>query len=123
MRWDAADAEAVLERIWDLHDRLSDAILAVSTTHFLTAPPQRPSASSRRKNGYVFFKDRPEGGGAEDGGGSALAAAAEAMAEARSLHAIRSALEDLEDHLEFVHVRPPPSPTLVPLVCSRVSLC
>ncbi|KAK1616873.1 hypothetical protein QYE76_022390 [Lolium multiflorum] len=106
MRWDAADAEAVLERIWDLHDRLSDAILAVSSTHFLTAPPQRPAASARRKNGYVFFKDRPEGGGAEDGGGgggSALAAAAEAMAEARSLHAIRSALEDLEDHLEFVH--------------------
>jgi hypothetical protein len=119
MRWDAADAEAVLERIWDLHDRLSDAILAVSTTHFLTAPPQRPAASARRKNGYVFFKDRPEDGS----GGSALAAAAEAMAEARSLHAIRSALEDLEDHLEFVHVRPPPSPTLVPLVCSRVSLC
>ncbi|KAM0833052.1 hypothetical protein ACQ4PT_064535 [Festuca glaucescens] len=104
MRWDAADAEAVLERIWDFHDRLSDAILAVSSTHFLTAPPQRPSACARR-NGYVFFKGRPEGGGAEDGGGggSALAAAAEAMAEARSLHAIRSALEDLEDHLEFVH--------------------
>lgn len=97
MRWDAADAEAVLERIWDLHDRLSDAILAVSSTHFLTAPPPRPSACARR-NGYVFFKGRPE-----DGGGSALAAAAEAMAEARSLHAIRSALEDLEDHLEFLH--------------------
>ncbi|CAM0945921.1 unnamed protein product [Alopecurus aequalis] len=101
MRWDAADAEAVLERIWDLHDRLSDAILAVSSTHFLTAPPPRLSACARR-NGYVFLKGRPEGG-AEDGGGSALAAAAEAMAEARSLHAIRSALEDLEDHLEFLH--------------------
>lgn len=101
MRWDAADAEAVLERIWDLHDRLSDAILAVSSTHFLTAPPPRPSACARR-NGYVFFKGRPEGA-AEDGGGSALAAAAGAMAEARSLHAIRSALEVLEDHLEFVH--------------------
>jgi hypothetical protein len=118
MRWDAADAEAVLERIWDLHDRLSDAILAVSSTHFLTAPPQRPSASARR-NGYVFFKGRPEGGGAGDeGAGSALAAAAEAMAEARSLHAIRSALEDLEDHLEFMHVRLrpfpyPPSPLVI----------
>uniref|UniRef100_A0ACD5YPN4 Uncharacterized protein n=1 Tax=Avena sativa TaxID=4498 RepID=A0ACD5YPN4_AVESA len=104
MRWDAADADAVLERIWDLHDRLSDAILAVSSTHFLTAPPPRPSACARSggRNGYVFFKGHPEGR-AEDGGGSALAAAAEAMAEARSLHAIRSALEDLEDHLEFLH--------------------
>jgi hypothetical protein len=40
------------------------------------------------------------------------------MAEARSLHAIRSALEDLEDHLEFMHVRLrpfpyPPSPLVI----------
>ncbi|KQJ94310.1 hypothetical protein BRADI_3g09790v3 [Brachypodium distachyon] len=108
MRWDAADAEAVLERIWDLHDRLSDAILTVSTTHFLPAPPPpRPSACARAggRNGCVFVKGRRGGGGfgEEDGGGSALAAAAGAMAEARSLHAIRTALEDLEDHLEFLH--------------------
>ncbi|KAG0532650.1 hypothetical protein BDA96_04G125500 [Sorghum bicolor] len=108
MRWDAAEAEAALERIWDLHDRLSDAILAASRAHLLLPappPPPVPSAPSAKgpayrvgggRNGCVFVK----GGG---GGGEALAAAAEAIAEARSLHAIRSALEDVEDHLEFLH--------------------
>ncbi|AQK69988.1 Plastid division protein PDV1 [Zea mays] len=109
MRWDAAEAEAALERIWDLHDRLSDAILAVSRAHLLLPappPPPVPSAPSAKgahrigvgRNGCVFVKD-----GAAGGGGEALAAAAEALAEARSLHAIRSALEDVEDHLEFLH--------------------
>jgi hypothetical protein len=111
MRWDAAEAEAALERIWDLHDRLSDAILAVSRAHLLLPappPPPVPSAPSAKgahrvgvgRNGCVFVK-----GGAAGGGGEALTAAAEALAEARSLHAIRSALEDVEDHLEFLHVR------------------
>ncbi|CAN6231149.1 unnamed protein product [Urochloa humidicola] len=120
MRWDAAETEAVLERIWDLHDRLSDAILASSRAHLLLPPPPpppppqpAPSAPSAkgahlrrgggggRRNGCVFVK----GGACEGGcsGGEALAAAAEAVAEARRLHAIRSALEDLEDHLEFLH--------------------
>jgi hypothetical protein len=121
MRWDAAETEAVLERIWDLHDRLSDAILASSRAHLLLPPPpppsppppppqpapSAPSAKGPRRgcggrNGCVFVKG---GGGGGCGGGEALAAAAEAVAEARSLHAIRSALEDLEDHLEFLHVR------------------
>ncbi|KAL6888136.1 hypothetical protein ACP4OV_009162 [Aristida adscensionis] len=104
MRWDdAADAEAALERIWDLHDRLSDAILAASRAHLLLPPPPPPPppsapprrASARTTTGCVFVKG--------DDGGGGVAAAAEAVAEARSLHAIRSALEDLEDHLEFLH--------------------
>ncbi|CAD6251183.1 unnamed protein product [Miscanthus lutarioriparius] len=110
MRWDAAEAEAALERIWDLHDRLSDAILAASRAHLLLPappPPPVPSAPSAKgayrvgggRNGCVFVK----GGAGAGGGGEALAAAAEAIAEARSLHAIRSALEDVEDHLEFLH--------------------
>ncbi|KAF0932932.1 hypothetical protein E2562_013131 [Oryza meyeriana var. granulata] len=114
MRWDSAEAEAVLERIWDLHDRLSDAILAVSRAHFLLPPPPPPppplpSAPPARDggggNGYVFVKGvkGEDGCGCAGGGGSAKAVAAEAMAEARSLHAIRTALEDLEEHLEFLH--------------------
>lgn len=116
MRWDAAETEAVLERIWDLHDRLSDAILASSRAHLLLPPPPppppqpAPSAPSAKgahlrggggRNGCVFVKGGGGCGGRD--GGEALAAAAEAVAEARSLHAIRSALEDLEDHLEFLH--------------------
>ncbi|KAG8070403.1 hypothetical protein GUJ93_ZPchr0006g42701 [Zizania palustris] len=120
MRWHAAETEAALERIWDLHDRLSDAILAVSRAHFLPPPPQAlasapPARHGGGRNGYVFVKGVKGGGGGggggggEDGGGggggtrSARAAAAEALAEARSLHAIRMALEDVEDHLEFLH--------------------
>ncbi|TVU33352.1 hypothetical protein EJB05_25164, partial [Eragrostis curvula] len=107
MRWDAAEAGAALERIWDLHDRLSDAILATARARLLLpapAPaPSAPPAGAHRggggccRNGCVFVK-----GGAGDDEGAALAAA-EAVAEARSLHAIRSALEDLEDNLEFLH--------------------
>ncbi|XP_062223585.1 plastid division protein PDV1-like [Phragmites australis] len=101
MRWDAAEAEAVLERIWSLHDRLSDAILASSRARLLLPPPLPAHSANGAhrgggRNGCVFVK----GGGER---GAALAAAAEAVAEARSLHAIRSALEDLEDHLEFLH--------------------
>nr|CAB3446331.1 unnamed protein product [Digitaria exilis] len=118
MRWDAAETEAVLERIWDLHDRLSDAILASSRDNLLLPPPPPPSLPPQPapsapaakgahrggggRNGCVYVKGGV-GGGGECGGAAALAAAAEALAEARSLHAIRSALEDLEDHLEFLH--------------------
>uniref|UniRef100_A0A0A9CS89 Plastid division protein PDV1 n=1 Tax=Arundo donax TaxID=35708 RepID=A0A0A9CS89_ARUDO len=113
MRWDAAEAEAVLERIWDLHDRLSDAILAASRAYLLLPPPppapapSAPSAAAAHRcggagagrNGCVFVK----GGGGGGERGAALVAADEAVTEARSLHAIRSALEDLEGHLEFLH--------------------
>ncbi|TVU11693.1 hypothetical protein EJB05_45295, partial [Eragrostis curvula] len=96
MRWDAPDAEVALERILDLHDRLSDAILAASRACLLLPPPPPPAPSAGAqsggggRNGCVFVKGEGDG-------------AAEAVAEARSLHAIRSALEDLEDHLEFLH--------------------
>ncbi|KAL5217381.1 hypothetical protein ABZP36_018065 [Zizania latifolia] len=104
----------------DLHDRLSDAILAVSRAHFLPPQPQLivasapPARDGDGRNGYVFVKG-VKGGGGEDGvgggggTGSVRATAVEALAGARSLHAIRMALEDLEDHLEFLHVRLPPS--------------
>ncbi|TVU04211.1 hypothetical protein EJB05_50237, partial [Eragrostis curvula] len=101
MRWDAAEAEGALKRILDLHDRLSDAILAASRAHLLLPPSPPPALSvgahCSGRNGCVFIK------GGED---RAAAAAGETAAEARSLHAIRSALEDVEDHLDFLHVRP-----------------
>jgi len=120
MRWDAAEPEAVLERIWDLHDRLSDAILASSRAHLLLPPPPPPPPTAPPAGGA-----RPRCGGGGGRGGCVLvkgggAAAEEAVAEARSLHAIRSALEDLEDHLQFLHVslrpsRPSVSPRPRPL--------
>ncbi|PUZ74992.1 hypothetical protein GQ55_1G111800 [Panicum hallii var. hallii] len=102
MRWDAAEPEAVLERIWDLHDRLSDAILASSRAHLLLPPPPPPPTAPPAGGARLRCGG---GGGGRDGGVfvKGCAGAAEAVAEARSLHAIRSALEDLEDHLQFLH--------------------
>ncbi|CAM0910454.1 unnamed protein product [Alopecurus aequalis] len=96
MRWETvatgAEAEALQERIWDLHDKLSHAILSLSACAGL------PGCGCRAPNGHVVVKGRrPQGGGHGD-----LAAAA-AMADARGLHAIRAALEDLEGHLHFLH--------------------
>ncbi|XP_009380532.2 plastid division protein PDV1 [Musa acuminata AAA Group] len=109
MRWEMEmeEVEAVLERIWDLHDKISDAIHAISRAHFLSsvkglrsgrqppvaapAPAKGGGEGGEGKGGFVFVKDfRVE----EDGA---------AMAEARSLNDIRSALENLEDQLEFFH--------------------
>ena len=100
MRWDwetpatEAEAEALQERIWDLHDKLSHAILALSACAGLPACRCRGAP-----NGHVVVKGQrpPKGGGHVD-----LAAAAAAMADARGLHAIRTALEDLEGHLHFL---------------------
>lgn len=97
--------EAVLERIWDLHDKISDAIHAISRAHFLKSiknlsrpspekmhPPEGDvfGGGDERRCGYVFVK----GVRADEDA---------ALAEARSLNAIRSALENLEDQIEFFH--------------------
>lgn len=108
------EVEAVLEKIWDLHDKLSDAIHSISRAHFLNSikalrkpepPPQKQlppqnkqqfdAAAAAEDNraasggGYVFVKEF----GVYD----------EAVREAKSLNAIRTALENLEDQLEFFH--------------------
>lgn len=105
--------EAVLEKIWDLHDKLSDAIHSISRTHFLNSIKTRSKNSSSDKKklfsdnadddnannnhrpGFVFVKDFC----LDDNDFSAIQ-------EAKSLNAIRSALENLEDQLEFFHVSP-----------------
>jgi hypothetical protein len=118
MRWETAatatgaEAEALQERIWDLHDKLSHAILSLSACAGL------PGCGCRAPNGHVVVKGRRMQGG---GHGGDLAAAAN-MADARGLHAIRAALEDLERHLQFLHVStqapPSPSPPRLPLPLS-----
>ncbi|TVU23495.1 hypothetical protein EJB05_25866, partial [Eragrostis curvula] len=75
----------------------SDVAQWLSTTvrAILLLPPSAPSAGAHygSRNGCVFVKD---------GEDRAAAAAGEAVAEARSLHAIRSALEDLDG---FLHLK------------------
>ncbi|KAJ4843579.1 hypothetical protein Tsubulata_046310 [Turnera subulata] len=113
MRWDMEieEIEAVLEKIWDLHDKLSDAIHSISRSHFLTSIKSlRPSSDNKKKlypsaadddpasaaaaaTGFVFVKDFRSIDEAEFS----------AIQEAKSLNAIRTALENLEDQLEFFH--------------------
>lgn len=109
MKWETEELETVLEKIWDLHDKVSDAIHSISRSRFLksivnnakpfygegfpTAPAPGAglgAAGADRRSGFVFVKGSDE--------------AAVSMAEAKSLNAIRAALEDLEDQLEFFHV-------------------
>ncbi|TKY56007.1 Plastid division protein PDV1 [Spatholobus suberectus] len=102
MKWDMQmeEIEAILEKIWDLHDKLSDAIHSISRSHFLTSVKTLKNSShlpnanpADDRSGFVLVKDfRP----AEDDDDSAVR-------EAKSLNAIRTALESLEDQLEFFH--------------------
>lgn len=97
------EIEAVLEKIWDLHDKLSDAIHSISRSHFLhsvkaltTSTTSHNKLSSPSddviKGGFVYVKDLPPQSESES-----------AIHEAKSLNSIRTALENLEDQLEFFH--------------------
>ena len=100
------EAEAVLETIWDLHDKVSDAIHALSRAHFLRTVRR---CAGDRTTGVVHIKGVPAGGDEE----ADLDAVAK---EASSLHAIRAALEDLEDQFECFLVsllNPSPCPSLL----------
>ncbi|XP_027338734.1 plastid division protein PDV1 [Abrus precatorius] len=102
MKWNMQmeEIEAILEKIWDLHDKLSDAIHSISRSHFLTSVKTLKNSSHIHntnsvddRSGFVFVKDfRP----VDDDDDSAVR-------EAKSLNAIRTALENLEDQLEFFH--------------------
>ncbi|XP_022008194.1 plastid division protein PDV1-like [Helianthus annuus] len=98
------EVEAVLEKIWDLHDNLSDAIHSISRSHFLHSVkslrtstdlfgPNKKLSDADLKGGFVYVKDFP----IEQDDGSAIH-------EANSLNSICTALENLEDQLEFFHV-------------------
>ncbi|KAJ6687587.1 PLASTID DIVISION PROTEIN PDV2 [Salix koriyanagi] len=102
------EIEAVLEKIWDLHDKLSDAIHSISRAHFLSSIKSLKTNNKKlnsesdvgseeknnsRASGFVFIKDS----GVYENDFSAIQ-------EAKSLNSIRTALENLEDQLEFFHV-------------------
>ncbi|XAR71665.1 hypothetical protein NMG60_11018045 [Bertholletia excelsa] len=109
------EMEAVMEKIWDLHDKLSDAIHSISRAHyinsikslrksgqFLISGKKKPSnnkdsAHNNNNNGagYVFAKDCRLDEDDDD------VDYFPAIQEAKSLNAIRTALENLEDQFEF----------------------
>ncbi|KAG2333059.1 hypothetical protein Bca4012_017284 [Brassica carinata] len=110
MKMEIEEIEAVLEKIWDLHDKLSDEIHSISRSHFLKSvkPPAPANGSEKRKKkkksrglgeekrqGYVFIKGFDDDNDDDDDDAT--------IREAKSLYAIRTALEHLEDQLEFFH--------------------
>eukprot|EP00252_Welwitschia_mirabilis_P013322 TRINITY_DN29350_c0_g1_i1.p1 TRINITY_DN29350_c0_g1~~TRINITY_DN29350_c0_g1_i1.p1 ORF type:complete len:287 (+),score=49.35 TRINITY_DN29350_c0_g1_i1:305-1165(+) len=72
------EMEAVLERAWDLHDKISDAIHSISRSIFLSSRLHGAQISCLRQDEDFFV-------------------------ETRSLNAIRSALEVLENQLYLLH--------------------
>ncbi|EEC80699.1 hypothetical protein OsI_23129 [Oryza sativa Indica Group] len=93
----SSSAAGLQERIWDLHDNLSHAILSLSASAHRCCRRRAPE-------GRVVVKGWRRQGGCGDCGLEQEAAAAATMADARSLHAVRAALEDLEGHLHFLHM-------------------
>ncbi|KAG6518196.1 plastid division protein PDV1-like [Zingiber officinale] len=95
--------EVVLERIWVLHDKVSDAIHDISRANYFRSvsglrgqavPPEEGGneEAEEGKRGFVLVKDFTS----KD--------CEAAMAEVRSLGAIRSALEKVEEQLDFLNM-------------------
>ncbi|KAF0902075.1 hypothetical protein E2562_012856 [Oryza meyeriana var. granulata] len=107
MRLSAAAAAAEAERIWDLHDKLSHAILSLTAcarSRGAATPPCRCCRAGGAPDGCVVVKGwRRQQGGCGYCGLEQEVTAGAAMADARSLHAVRAALEDLEGNLHFLH--------------------
>ncbi|MQL92467.1 hypothetical protein Taro_025083 [Colocasia esculenta] len=111
MKWgmEVDEVEVALEKIWDLHDSISDAIHAISRAHFLRSIRGGAKGGGDAKRGAVGAA----GAGGDDGAKSGFVFVkgfklegeeeVAAIAETRSLNAIRTALEDFEEQLEFFH--------------------
>ncbi|XP_078429045.1 plastid division protein PDV1-like [Wolffia australiana] len=106
MKWemDGERMELATEKICDLHDRISDTIHTLSKSNFLRSTAANNCAKTfdekksaaigsldEWKRGYVYVK------------GFKLDEDDATAAEVRSLNSIRTALEDLEEQLEFLH--------------------
>ncbi|KAM5557535.1 plastid division protein PDV1 [Rosa sericea] len=112
MKWDMEieEIEAVLEKIWDLHDKLSDAIHSISRAHFLHSVKALRHSSEKKKSGlhHVYGGNDAVAAAEEKGAGFVFVKdfrveQDDELREAKSLNAIRTALENLEDQLEFFH--------------------
>ncbi|CAA3013179.1 Hypothetical predicted protein [Olea europaea subsp. europaea] len=113
MKWEMEvdEIEAVLEKIWDLHDKLSDAIHSISRAHFLNSV-KNPRKFTPSGESYFYRKCQAAAEDSDNNPGSGFVFVKEfrveddelALQEAKSLYAIRTALENLEDQLEFFHM-------------------
>ncbi|KAL2527402.1 Plastid division protein PDV1 [Abeliophyllum distichum] len=106
------EIEAVLEKIWDLHDKLSDAIHSISRAHFLNSVKNPRKCTSSDESYFYGKKKTAAANDSNKNSGPGFVFVKEfrveddelALQEAKSLYAIRTALENLEDQLEFFHM-------------------
>ncbi|GAB2293979.1 hypothetical protein Dimus_028193 [Dionaea muscipula] len=110
MKWEMENegVETVLERIWDLHDKLSDVIHLISRTQFLGSIRLMKKKNQNQNQNQHPLSGSADEDPARDGNGNGFVYCKDynkesAVAEAKSLNAIRSALENLEEQLEFFH--------------------
>ncbi|CAN1761861.1 Plastid division protein PDV1 [Linum perenne] len=95
----AKEIEAVLEKIWDLHDKLNDAIHTISRAHFLNSIKNLRRPAADKKHHHHLFSGEENGGGG--GGGYIFVKEIRVddneleIREAKSLNAIRTALDNL----------------------------
>ncbi|KAL2550625.1 Plastid division protein PDV1 [Forsythia ovata] len=114
MKWEMEvdEIEAVLEKIWDLHDKLSDAIHSISRAHFLNSVKNPRKCTSSDESYFYGKKKTAAADDSNKNSGPGFVFVKEfrveddelALQEAKSLYAIRTALENLEDQLEFFHM-------------------
>lgn len=100
------EIEEMMEKAWDLHDKMSDAISTVSKSHFLLNSIHHHHEARTGSDNLGSFIHIPNT--------QRFCAAADAMqekggenqvAETRSLNTFRSTLEALEDQLHFLHIQ------------------
>lgn len=116
MEMGGEEMEAVMERAWDLHDRISDAIHCLSKSHFIHSIRKKPpsplppsfSALGNQKHGCrkqdQNAAEQHISNGAPDPAQCAdFLQEEDLFAETRSLTSIRNALEVLENQLYFMH--------------------
>lgn len=101
------EIEGVMEKAWDLHDKMSDAIATLSKSHFLLNSihyHHETTTGSENLGSFIHIPNTPcfaaadamqeEKGGEEN-----------QVAETISLNTIQSTLEALEDQLHFLHIQ------------------
>eukprot|EP01018_Ginkgo_biloba_P004322 Gb_32350 [translate_table: standard] len=124
MEIEGEEIEALMERAWHLHDKISDTIHSLSKSHFLDSirknntnpishehhwPQNQPNNDIKGLGLYAQQQINNGGFTTRECGDLAHRQDEEdQFAETRSLNAIRNALEVLEDQLHCLHVSPIP---------------
>lgn len=122
------EIEGVMEKAWDLHDKMSDAISTLSKSHFLLNSihhHHETTAGSEKLGSFIHIPNTQRFAAADDEM-QEKAGEENQVAETISLNTIRRTLEALENQLHFLHIqqsqRPERDATLTQLEEGRLIL-